>query len=259
MKKLVFCLMLVALSMPAYAVTVIGNWENAADPCARTSGDGWCDWNWGQAQIGTLPNERYEATTIGATNGNNALKMTLPTGWGQYLALHNYQCALPFPMADLLANTQLKIDITYDSGSWAADTGYAAIYSLSLQTAAYGWQDVGGGIDHSNGSVRNGVVFTDTLNPNYAGYLPMTNVGTPGTTYTGTWTWDYSAVLPGGSYTGNHISVNDTYVNLIFAFNSNGSGGSFIIDNVRLDVPEPATIAMLCLGGLALLKKRLTR
>jgi hypothetical protein len=98
-------------------------------------------------------------------------------------------------------------------------------------------------------------VFTDTLNPGYAGYLPVVDPGTNLHTWTGTWTWDYSAILPGGSYAGNKVSLSDTWVNLIFAYNSNGSGGSYYIDNVRL-VPEPATICLLGLGALSLIRRK---
>ncbi len=257
MKKLVFVLMLAALTFPAYGsggsyippnatdIHIIGDWED-------DSGDGWVDWNWGQGQIGTLPNERYERSTIGVTHGNYSLKKTYPEGWGQYLSLHNYECAYSFTPADFLSHSLLQIDITYDSGSWPSDTTYAAMYCLSIQTGSYGWQDVGGGDTHSSG----GVVFSDTLNPSNPGYLPLVNVGTPGTTMTGTWTWDYSAILPGGSYTGSKVSADDTWVNFIFAFNTDAVG-SYYIDYARLvAVPEPATMALLCLGAFALLRKK---
>lgn len=254
MKKFIVLLIAAVLSIPAYAVT-IGTWEHVADPCDKISGDGWIDWSWSSlpynfVSIGPMPNSRYSSSTIGATDGSYSLKLTPPAGWGQYLSLYSFQCALPFPMSAFLNNTQLKVDITYDSASWLADTTYAAVYNLSMQTDSYGWHDVGG---QASPTGANGVVFTDTLSPLYPGYLPIVDPGTTLRTWTGIYTWDYSAILPGGSYTGNHVSASDMWVLFVFAFNSD-TAGAYYIDNVRL-VPEPTTIAVLTIG-LALLRKR---
>jgi hypothetical protein len=251
-KLIVLCLALAiaAMSVPAYAATpyIIGDWEN-------NSGDGWINWSASQTSIGPLPSTvggvAYSQSTIGVTHGSYSLAVSPPSGWGQQFALHSYQCTFGLPMSTFLANTKFEIDVTYDSGSWPSNTTYAQVYELSLQTASYGWNDVGGA---GSASGANGVVFTDTLNPGNPGDLPIVNPGTPGTDYTGTWIWNYSAILPGGSYTGNHVAATDTWANFVFALNSNAAG-TYYLDNARL-IPEPATIALLSLGGLVLLRRK---
>jgi len=253
-KKFIICLALIlAMGVPAYADVVFGNWEN-------TSGDGWTNNGTAFTLPGTVGNLAVAQSTIGVTNGSHSLAATVnASGYqGNILKKPNYtNSGAPdysgyFTMAQVLANTQFKIDITYDSGSWPSNMSYAQVYEASMQGSVYPWSDVGGANDHTG---KNGVVFSDTLNPGYTGGLPNTNAGTPGTVMTGTWTWDYSAILPGGSWSGNHLSTADTYFNLIFALNSNVSGGTYYFDNARL-VPEPATIALLGLGGLALIRRK---
>jgi hypothetical protein len=245
-KLIVFCLALAiaAMSVPTYASScVIGTWEN-------NSGDGWINWS-NQTSIGPLPSTvggtTYSQSTIGVTNGSYSLEVSPPAGWGQPFAIH----LTGWAMENFLANTKFEIDVTYDSGSWPSNTTYAQVYELSIQTSSYGWNDVGGA---GSPTGANGVVFTDMLNPDSPGNLPLVNPGTPGTDITGTWIWDYSAILPGGSYTGNHVSAADTWANFVFALNSNAAG-EYYFDNARF-VPEPATIALLSLGGLALLRRQ---
>jgi len=252
-KKLtIFCLALAiaALSVSAYATEpYVGTWND-------NSGDGWVNHEAGQASIGPMPavvgNASYAQSAIGAKFGTSLGMNVTATGSHQVLRLSSYQSTINGQvMADFLSHGTFAIDVTYDSGSWPSDTGWAQIYQLTIQTPTYGWHDVGGAAAQHG---TNGVKFYDTLNPGYPGGLPLTNKGTPGTVMKGTWIWDYSAILPGGSYTGTQVAATDGYVNFILSMNAN-KVGTYYFDNARL-VPEPATIALLSLGGLALLRRK---
>ena len=65
---------------------------------------------------------------------------------------------------------------------------------------------------------------------------------------TQTVSWDYSEAFA-------TITDPPSYVEFIFAFNSGGGATQMYVDNMRL-VPEPATIALLGLGGVLLRRRK---
>jgi hypothetical protein len=276
-KLIVVCLALVvaAMSLPAYANSnlvdprqgiVLGTWENS-------SGDGWYNYKSGNS-IGTLPSTQggtsfsqspISVSTWWPTNGSYSLAVSPPSGWGQQLAVHSYTDMDTSMMQDFINSNTFAIDYLYDSGSWPGSTTYAQIYELSIQYGYYFnstnnanvWDDVGG---QGATTGKNGVSFTDTGNPYNPGALTLDNKGIPGTDEGGTWEWQYSG--NGNSFlsqmltwfNGQGVAPSNGYVNFIFALNSD-QAGTYYFDNARL-IPEPATIALLSLGGLALLRRK---
>jgi hypothetical protein len=197
---------------------VIGNWETS-------SGDGWIDKENSLSIANAANADTYSfLSTTGATLGDYSLKVTPPAEWKQCLRINLQSKA--GAMADFLAHNKFKIDVTYNSADWPADTNYAEIYELSINAQGLDptWQDIGGG--HSPDG-NHGVVFTDTLNPSVPGALPLTNAGTPGTTITGTFIWDYSGIK-------SQIPASPTFIEFIFALNSDKLG-AYYFDNARLE------------------------
>jgi hypothetical protein len=195
---------------------VIGNWETS-------SGDGWIDYGNSLSIANAANASRYSfLSTTGATQGDYSLKVTPPAEWKQCLeiCLENKTGGI----ADFFAHKKFKIDVTYNSADWPADTGWAQIYELAINAPGTGWIDVGG-VGDPNG--KNGVVFTDTLNPSTPGELPSVNRGTPGTIITGTWTWDYSGIK-------SQITTPAGYLQIIFALNSD-QNGAYYFDNARFE------------------------
>ena len=195
-----------------YADMVIGDWENG-------SYDGWIDWGAGQVTIESIGEPKYSFSPIGATLGDSALKVSPGSGWQQNLSI---SLADIDAMEAFLENKAFSIDVTYNSAGWDPTTTYAQVYQVSFNNNGFGWHDVGGSAAPDGAA---GVVFIDTLNPDAPGAIPLVNPGIEGTTLTGTWTWDYSAVID--------QFESPTYIQIVIATNSNAPG-AYYFDNARL-------------------------
>jgi len=214
-----FSALLLSFACTGYADVVIGDWENG-------SYDAWIDW--GGGTIESIGAPKYTFSETGATLGTSALKVSPGSGWQQNLSIKLADIGM---LDAFKTGTAFAIDVTYNSEDWDPNTTYAGIYTLSLNAEGYGWNDVGG----TKGVELNGVVFSDTLNPDSPGNIPLTDPGVPGTTVTGTWTWDYSGIL-------DSIPDAPTYVEFIIATNSDAAG-AYYFDNARIvgaELPEPA-------------------
>ena len=234
-RKLICFVLMLAFASTSYGA-VIGDWEGG-------SYDGWIDWGEGQATIESIGAPKYTFSEVGATLGSSAIKVSPGSGWQQNLSISLGDIGM---MEAFMANTIFAIDVTYNSGDWDPAVTYAQVYQLSMNNNGYGWNDVGGAGAPEG---MNGVLFSDTLNPESPGAIPLIDPGVEGTVLTGTWMWDYSGVLD--QFT---LPDTDPYIQIVIATNSDAPG-AYYFDNARL-IPEPATIALLGLGGLALLRRK---
>ena len=92
--------------------------------------------------------------------------------------------------------------------------------------------------------------FQDSTYPN-GGWFDL-----PGTNYNLTFGQTTHIEYNYGAYKGGAYGTEAaTYGNFIFGLNSSGTGVSIFLDNIMF-TPEPATISLLGLGGLALLRRK---
>ncbi len=219
MRKLIVCVVVVVLSVPAYSAVVIGDWENG-------SSDGWIDWGNKKSITHNQNESEYGFSDTGVTSGSSSLKVT-KSGWSQTLSIKLQNNGL---VDEFMANDKFAIDVTVPADALLNGTGgYAQIYNVSLNAEGYGWHDV--------------FATTPALNFYFWNGSPQ---------QAGTLEFDYSAAKA-------LMPAAPSYLEIIIATNSSSNRGTFYFDNARLvgyANPEPATIALLSLGGLALLAKK---
>jgi hypothetical protein len=218
-KFITICISLfLASASYAAAVDVIGNWENMP-----TSGDGWIDWGAGQVLIETLPAQYVTEPTIGVTLDDDSLHM-IKAGWAQTLSIKLQNNGY---VDEFLNHNTFSFDVSV-AATPGITAGYTQIDSVSMNSNITGWQTIvsGNPINFYWWSGR--PTETKTLNVDYTAFRNA---------------------LGGGPYSWIEI--------IITTNNGGGAPPDFYFDNARLSgIPEPATIAMLGLGGLALIRRK---
>lgn len=182
--------------------------------------EGTAETGWGSWSGGVVPFiAGISVSNEAATSGADSLKIDI-SGWGQHLA---YSAGTAGTIADFEANSVLEFDVIFP------------------ETTSSGWAEV----------------FEVVLNSQHGGFTAISSGATQvgwgdggGGAQTVNFALDYSAIRQTWIDNGS-----PGWVELIFAFNDDGNHPVKYVDNVRV-TPEPASLALLGLGGLAMATRR---
>lgn len=165
------------------------------------------------------------STTIGVTSGSQSLVVSAPSGF-KWQFMYN---------GDAFRSTGLgtvSVDVTWVASEWAGEGIWVKLDVVAVQGDGLGWTQVSP---------------TDPMNPSY-----------PGSWDPYYWGEVHTRTL---TYTFDTASLGPSWSQLIFSTNYGGTitqAGNYYIDNIRITptIPEPATISLVGLGALSLLRKR---
>lgn len=221
-RKLFVLLFIAAIASASYGAHLLASWEgtpdNSIDWGNKLSVDDPCN-----MPVQVTGNAGYNYSTVGVTEGSQSLEVS-QSGWAQSLTIRLDAAA---KAAFMTTEHVFEIDMSvraYDDYDPIITGGYTQIYEVAMNAPGAGFQGVATGTPLNFYWWEGSGARTATLSVNYRAFRALI--------------------------------TETSYIEIIFALNTGGGAPpEMYFDNARL-TPEPATLALLGLGGLLLRRRR---
>jgi PEP-CTERM motif len=189
-------------------------------------------WEDGGGDIGSWGPTIIGAQTDGVTDGSYSVAAVCAVGWHWIGEVQGFPDSYGNSVNSTAFDnyTTVSLDVHVDGADWSGDNGFQMIMAVNSGTT--GWQQKDLGSWYWGGGVNGtGSDFSETIS------------------------FNYQALKAAGA---------SNWAQIILGENSYSNDGSisnavFYFDNLRLTglaIPEPATMALLGLGGLALIRRK---